>query len=796
MKKLFSRNVFTGRRILWSLVGLVVCATLAFAGTPQTLKFGARLADEGAAHSTPPSGYGDIYINSDVLYFKTDGGSETNLLTAGSTAWDDIGDPDGNNAVTLGGFTTVFTSTLDNGIVWKIDNTDADLANDTILLELEFTDNGDANGIFFRARDNNADNMFVIGANGATTITGTAEGTDALTITGGDITLTDGDVILSGGDIDVTGDLTVSGTASIGTILMNSVTAATATQTLALNGDGVGGVNIGSVSTGDITLGADVVISDGKNVTIGEGTLTIDNDATAGTGEDALVITSSATTTNSAIDVTSANTTSQAVRIVATATSSGDVLYLGATEATLAGGGNYIQAWDGGATDWKVGRYGATTIAGNASTDVLTITAGDIQVTNGDIDLDNGQLMVDTSQDLSNNISRNFAGAGTAAVLVVNDDNTSSTNIALDVNQDGTAASTGVRIVHDGDGAALDITAGAARTGNVIDIAMANQVAQNGILIDGTWTGASDIGMINLNPSGSIAAGASALRIDTDTGTPGASGFGIEIDDDSVDGGTFYALLINSANNEGLHVEAGISLFAETATFTAGLASNGQTDVNLSTNAANFDITSGATDYEAGTGIVTIYQSGAGGATNSTYLLRLAYVADGDAEDNFILAQDNSSGVTDSGDTMFKVDSGGAVTMAGTLTVNGAQIVGDGATEMVGVKYDVVDSSATSPYAVTIAMSGTVFYNSQASHFDLPEASTAIGTEYTFAVGNASNLDVNPDNADIILNAADSVGDMIRSSTVGDTVTLVAISASQWIVKSMYPAATDWADAN
>ena len=41
------------------------------------------LKDIGGAADTPTSGYGSIYVNSDVLYFKTDGGTETNLLAGG-----------------------------------------------------------------------------------------------------------------------------------------------------------------------------------------------------------------------------------------------------------------------------------------------------------------------------------------------------------------------------------------------------------------------------------------------------------------------------------------------------------------------------------------------------------------------------------------------------------------------------------------------------------------------------------------------------------------------------------------
>ena len=44
------------------------------------------LKDIGGVSDTPGSGFGSLYVNSDVLYFKTDGGTVTNLLSGGSSA--------------------------------------------------------------------------------------------------------------------------------------------------------------------------------------------------------------------------------------------------------------------------------------------------------------------------------------------------------------------------------------------------------------------------------------------------------------------------------------------------------------------------------------------------------------------------------------------------------------------------------------------------------------------------------------------------------------------------------------
>lgn len=70
------------------------------------------------------------------------------LVAGGATKWNAIGDPDGNNSVALGNFTTIFTTTLDNGIVWEISDTDADAAADTTLLKLSHNDGADANVIY------------------------------------------------------------------------------------------------------------------------------------------------------------------------------------------------------------------------------------------------------------------------------------------------------------------------------------------------------------------------------------------------------------------------------------------------------------------------------------------------------------------------------------------------------------------------------------------------------------------------------------------------------------------------
>tara|TARA_Y100001951_G_scaffold77513_1_gene64851 strand:- start:2794 stop:4410 length:1617 start_codon:yes stop_codon:yes gene_type:complete len=63
---------------------------------------------------TPASGYGTLYVNSDVLYFKTDGGTATNLLSGGggASALDDLSDVTYSSGdLTISSLDTIVTGT-------------------------------------------------------------------------------------------------------------------------------------------------------------------------------------------------------------------------------------------------------------------------------------------------------------------------------------------------------------------------------------------------------------------------------------------------------------------------------------------------------------------------------------------------------------------------------------------------------------------------------------------------------------------------------------------------------------
>lgn len=100
---------------------------------------------------------------------------------------------------------------------------------------------------------------------------------------------------------------------------------------------------------------------------------------------------------------------------------------------------------------------------------------------------------------------------------------------------------------------------------------------------------------------------------------------------------------------------------------------------------------------------------------------------------------------------------------------------------------------AATATTITAAQCGSTFSNTGAVQMELPEASTVIGCTLTFVTLNASNFDINPDNGDQILVLTNAVGDAIRNATLGNTVILRAVSASQW---AQLAAVGTWTDIN
>jgi hypothetical protein len=108
----------------------------------------------------------------------------------------------------------------------------------------------------------------------------------------------------------------------------------------------------------------------------------------------------------------------------------------------------------------------------------------------------------------------------------------------------------------------------------------------------------------------------------------------------------------------------------------------------------------------------------------------------------------------------------------------------------VGFLHTRVLASATT---ITASQCGATFYNAGAIEIELPEASAVIGCRLTFVTLNAAAFDVDPDAADQILVQTNAAGDKISNATLGNTITLQAVSASQWVVVGILGT---WTDAN
>ena len=631
------------------------------------------------------------------------------------------------------------------------------------------------------------------------------------------------------GLIQTTGNLeaddgTFTGNVAItGALAQDALVAATAATTITLNGTGAGGVNIGNIGTGTIALGADgagatlVSLPNTVDLTMAGGQLSITDTANADlvsltnntmtTGDMIEITAAGVMTTGSAIKVTAAGaTSSNVISVTADGLTSGSIYYADSVVAGFTG--SYFHAFDGAADDFTVKADGITTIAGTAggAADSLVIGLGCIQVTAGDIDVDDGFIAVNTDEDHASYITRALAAAGSGPAFTVTDSNAATTQPsmtiasggnactgALTIDQTGTGNASGIDLNVAGDLPAIDIDASAARDGDVMDIAMANMLAGRAINITGAITGTAGEGVIEIHGTGVIPATASLVRLDADTAQPGdGSGYILNIDDDTLVVATpvHYAVLLDSNANGALHVSKGVSLFADAATFTAASVHNGGITVNeeilVTLDNADEEVTIlNSVQYGADDAQVVINNTTAAVGAQM-WLLRLRYTDDGEPNADFAVFEDEN------GTDMIQFNDGGAIVMEGSLTVSGAQIVGDGATEMVGVTKDVVTTGAVANYAVTAAMSGTIFLNSQATIYDLPVDPT--GCEFTFVVANASNMQLDPNVNDIISYIGCAAGDKLLSATVGDTISIVGVSATTWYVTAVVGGDGDWTD--
>ena len=170
-----------------------------FAAAPT----GVRVAMEANTSNAFLATVGGITLTDGALVltsgnFTMTSGSQT--ITAGSLTLSD-GTLDITEATAQTSF-AVTNNTVTTQVLAQIDSTS--LTSGTGLL-IQLSDTALNAGFYFRCRDSiGAADEFTVAENGATVITGAAAGTNALTLTAGDLRLTSGHVILTSGNATLT----------------------------------------------------------------------------------------------------------------------------------------------------------------------------------------------------------------------------------------------------------------------------------------------------------------------------------------------------------------------------------------------------------------------------------------------------------------------------------------------------------------------------------------------------------------------------------------------------------------
>lgn len=146
-----------------------------------------------------------------------------------------------------------------------------------------------------------------------------------------------------------------------------------------------------------------------------------------------------------------------------------------------------------------------------------------------------------------------------------------------------------------------------------------------------------------------------------------------------------------------------------------------------------------------------------------------------------------------------------------TCTKSGAKMVVANANTLLGAGSGTISGYkqaqvASTTATLTIAQCGSTIVSDSADVMTLPEASTALGCQYTFVCGVAANLDVNPFDATDAFGTIGTIaagavatlapvgGDAIRCATIGSSIVVEAVGADLWSAISY--ANGVWTDVN
>lgn len=256
----------------------------------------------------------------------------------------------------------------------------------------------------------------------------------------------------------------------------------------------------------------------GATVIAGSATGTAALTVTAGNvlvSDGATSFTNSADTTTLTI-VADAQTTGNVIDVNADAITTGTLLHLDTTAATFSG--KYIDCYDGAASDFTVGLYGATLIAGNAGSNMLTVAAGDVSVADGSL------IMVDADNAASLSVTNDFATSESVFVFAGSGVYTGSTTKSfMTLTPSGLTTGTALYIPTAGltTGKVVNIVAGAATDGVLVDIlgGGANMSATGGIATFNMGA-ATDGAGLRISTSG-VYTGAGLIQLTANSATTG-----------------------------------------------------------------------------------------------------------------------------------------------------------------------------------------------------------------------------------------------------------------------------------
>jgi len=395
--------------------------------------------------------------------------------------------------------------------------------------------------------------VFAIRDDGSgTSIAGTAEGTDALTLTLGDQTISDGDLTLSGGELSVTDGVTTSGSGIKLTSSMTTAGAATGTAgALTIIAAAATTGTIFSIVADAVTSGDMVYLDNGggtlnggfyincnddnaSDFTVGDGGATVIAGAAAGTTALTLSLGDLVITDTDASTISSANGTGTLLtldNVAGVIASDTAVLSLDAGGA-VASGGNILRVAPTGTPN--AGAIGIEFVGSGKTCQALYIdgdsTGVDVAHIHGGGALTNGFAVLGLTND------------GTLG--------TGSSLLNLTVGGTPHAAAIAMELVASKDCQALVIATSAA-TDSAVEIAGAGAVADNKALLELNWT------------STPAAAGSNMLRVDGSGGTNAAKPTLVEI----VDTGVSTCLTASSAP-----VANNVVTFTGTGALTNGFA--------------------------------------------------------------------------------------------------------------------------------------------------------------------------------------------------------------------------------